>query len=216
VRKGCAKANRIRKILMKIKTLRWAAMALTPAAILTFTSCSSSKGGAETTTFSAQEGVPGGTLVETHKAVATVTGIDPASREVTMVTPEGKKSKVSVDPSVRNFNQIQMGDQVNATVTKTVTIRLLEPGETAAFGQSTNVSVAPEGAKPSAMRTETTQGTARIETLDGKKRKVTLRYPDGDSETYDVRKDVDMSKAHVGQDVLISSTEAKAIRVEKP
>ena len=200
---------------MRTKTLNWAAMALMPAAILTFTSCSSHKGGSETTTFSAQEGVPGGTLVETHKAVATVTGIDPASREVTMVTPEGKKSKVSVDPSVRNFNQIQMGDQVNATVTKTVTIRLLEPGETA-FGQSTNVTVAPEGAKPSAVRTETTQGTARIEVLDAKKRKVTLRYPDGDSETYDVRKDVDMSKAHVGQDVLISSTEAKAIRVEKP
>jgi len=201
---------------MKTKTLNWAAMALVPAAILTFTSCSSPKGGSEETTFAAQEGVPGGTLVETHKTQATVTGIDPASREVTMVTPEGKKSKMTVDPAVRNFNQIQIGDQIKATVTKTVHIRLLQPGETLPPGQSSNVAVSPEGSKPGVMKSETTQATARIEVLDAKKRKVTLRYADGDSETYDVRKDVDMSKAHVGQDVLIRATEAKAIRVEKP
>jgi Cu/Ag efflux protein CusF len=203
---------------MKTKTLNWAAIALVPAALLTFTSCSSSKskGGAEETTFSAQEGVPGGTLVETRKTQATVTGIDPASREVTLVSPEGKKSKITVDPEVRNFNQIQIGDQVKATVTETVHIRLLEPGETGSPGQTGNVSVAPEGAKPSAAVSETTRGTARIEVLDAKKRKVTLRYADGDAETYDVRKDVDMSKARVGQDVLISSTEARAIKVEKP
>jgi hypothetical protein len=200
---------------MKTKILSWAAMALMPAAILTFTSCSSPKGGSETT-YSTQEGVPGGTMVETHKTTATVTGIDPADREVTMVTPEGKKSKVTVDPAVRNFSQIQIGDQVKATVTKTVSIRLLEPGETMSSGLSTNVTVAPEGAKPGVVTTETAQSTARIEALDAKKRKVTLRYPDGDAEKYDVRKDVDMSKAHVGQEVLIQSTEAKAIRVEKP
>jgi translation elongation factor P/translation initiation factor 5A len=201
---------------MKTKTLNWAAMALVPAAILTFTSCSSSKGGSEETTLAAQEGVPGGTLVETHKTQATVTGIDPASREVTMVTPEGKKSKYTAGPEIRNFDQIQIGDQVKATVTKTVHIRLLEPGETLPPGQSSNVAVSPEGSKPGVMKSETTQATARIEVLDAKKRKVTLRYADGDSETYDVRKDVDMSKARVGQDVLIRATEAKAIRVEKP
>ena len=191
-------------------------MALVPAAILTFTSCSSPKGGSEETTFVAQQGEPGGTLVETTKTQATVTGIDPASREVTMVTPEGKKSQMTVDPAVKNFNQIQIGDQIKATVTKTVHIRLLQPGETLPPGQSSNVAVTPEGSKPGAMKSETTQATARIEVLDARKRKVTLRYADGDSETYDVRKDVDMSKARVGQDVLIRATEAKAIRVEKP
>jgi translation elongation factor P/translation initiation factor 5A len=201
---------------MKTKTLNWAAMALVPAAILTFTSCSSPKGGSEETTFVAQQGEPGGTLVETTKTQATVTGIDPASREVTMVTPEGKKSQMTVDPAVKNFNQIQIGDQIKATVTKTVHIRLLQPGETLPPGQSSTVAVTPEGSKPGAMKSETTQATARIEVLDARKRKVTLRYADGDSETYDVRKDVDMSRARVGQDVLIRATEAKAIRVEKP
>jgi hypothetical protein len=31
-----------------------------------------------------------------------------------------------------------------------------------------------------------------------------------------VRKDIDMSKAHLGQEILIRSTEAVAVRVEKP
>jgi hypothetical protein len=192
---------------MKTKTLLWAATAIMPAAVLTFTSCSSTKGGSETTTYTTQEGMPGGTLVETTKAQATVTGIDPATREVTMVTPQGKKSKI---------NQIQVGDQVKATITKTVHVSLLAPGETQIPTQTTGIAVAPEGAKPGAATIDSTQATAQIEALNAKKRKVTLRFPDGDSETYDVRKDVDMSKAHVGQEVLIRSTEAMAISVEKP
>src|SRR6476646_719600 len=100
---------------MKTKTLNWAAMALMPAAILTFTSCSSPNGGADTTV-TTREGVPGGTVVETYKTKAIVTSIDAASRKVVMETSEGKKTKFTAGPEVVNFEQIQVGDHVKATV----------------------------------------------------------------------------------------------------
>lgn len=212
---------------MNTKRLNWAAMALMPAAILTFTSCSSTdkdKGGAEatpkggTTEAAAyvQEGVPGGIVVETYKSTATVTSIDPASRKLTMVTPDGTKSKYTAGPEIANFNQIQVGDQVKATLTKQVAVSLLEPGATRSPGETSVVALAPKGAKPGAVMADTVEATARIEALDLKKRKATLMFPDGKKKTYDVRPDVDMTKAHLGQQVLIRVTEAVAIRVEKP
>jgi hypothetical protein len=160
--------------------------------------------------------VPGGTMVETYTTKASVQAIDAATREVTMVTSEGKTSKIIAGPKVKNFNQIQIGDQVTATVTKTVEVSLLEPGETRGASQSSVSGSASEGTKPSAMRSDTAEATARIEALDAKQRKATLRFADGTAETFDVRKDIDMSKAHLGQEILIRSTEAVAVRVEKP
>jgi phage baseplate assembly protein gpV len=78
------------------------------------------------------------------------------------------------------------------------------------------VVLSPKGAKPGAVKADIVEATAKVEALDAKNRKVSLRYPDGDRETYDVRKDVDMSQAHLGQEVLIRSTEAVAISFEKP
>jgi len=210
------------------KKLSWFAMALMPAAILTFTSCSSAdkdkggtevavpKGGTETTTAFVEEGVPGGITVETYKSTATVTSIDPASRKLTLVTPDGTKSKYTAGPEVANFNQIQVGDQVKATLTKQVAVSLLEPGETRSPGQTSAVALAPKGSKPGVVMADTVEATARIEALDLKKRTATLQFPDGKKKTYDVRPDVDMSKAQVGQEVLIRVTEAVAVSVEKP
>jgi Cu/Ag efflux protein CusF len=155
-------------------------------------------------------------MVETYTTTASVQAIDAATREVTMVTSEGKTSKITASPKVKNFNQIQIGDQVTATVTKTVDVSLLEPGETRSPGQSSVSGSASEGTKPGAMTSQTVQATARIEALDAKHRKVTLRFSDGSAENFDVRKDIDMSKAHLGQQVLIRSTEEVAVRVEKP
>jgi Cu/Ag efflux protein CusF len=163
-----------------------------------------------------QQGVPGGTLVDTYKTTATVTGIDPGDREVTLVAPDGHKSKVTAGPKVRNFGQIQVGDQVKVVVTRQIRVSLLERGSTRSARQTSSFGSAPEGSKPAAMSSDTTEATAQIEALDLKRRKATLRFPDGDSETFEVRKDVDMSRAYVGQTVLIQSKQSWAVSVEKP
>jgi translation elongation factor P/translation initiation factor 5A len=202
---------------MKTRKLKWATMALIPAGIFTFTSCSSPpKGGTTEGTVTYQQGVPGGTLVDTYKTTATVTGIDPGDREVTLVAPDGHKSKVTAGPKVRNFGQIQVGDQVKVVVTRQISVSLLERGSTRSARQTSSFGSAPEGSKPAAMSSDTTEATAQIEALDLKRRKATLRFPDGDSETFEVRKDVDMSRAYVGQTVLIQSKQSWAVSVEKP
>ena len=78
------------------------------------------------------------------------------------------------------------------------------------------VSLAAVGAKPGGMVAETVQIKATITAIDLKKHKATLEFPDGSRKTFAARKDVDLAKRKVGEEVVIRCTEAIAISVEKP
>ena len=72
------------------------------------------------------------------------------------------------------------------------------------------------GAKPGVVMANTREFTAKVEAMDLAHRKATLRFPNGQSETFEVRKDVDMTKARLGDEVVFRVTDAVAITVEKP
>ena len=201
---------------MKTKIQTLVIAALVPAAILVFSSCSTEPKGEGANLTAIQPGVPGGIMIETHKQTATVTGIDKATRKVTLVTKDGTKLTVKAGPEVANFNQIEVGDQVKATVTEQLVIFARKPGEPAGDGAAAAVTLAPLGAKPGAVMADTVEVTAKVKSIDLKHRKATLLFPDGTSHTFKVRKDVDMTKHSVGDEVVIRTTEAVAISVEKP
>ena len=208
---------------MKSKHMKFATITLLPAAMLAFTSCSStpeSEGttaeGEGATMVAAQKGVPGGIMVDTYKITATVLAVDATTRKVTLVTPNGKKTTFKAGPEVVNFPQIQVGDIVKATVTRELVVYARKVSEPAGEGEAAAVALAPVGAKPGALMAETTQIIAKVQAIDLAKRKATLRFPDGTTETFTVRKDVDLTTAKLGDEVVIRSTEALAILVEKP
>jgi len=202
---------------MKSNILNWAGLTLLSAAMLAFTSCSTTTPTGQTTTGAAyQEGVPGGVVVETHKMTATVTGIDAANRKVTLVTPEGKKDTVTCGPEVVNFDQIHVGDQLKVVVTEQLAVYMAQAGATPSDGAAAVVALAPKGAKPGGIMANTVQVTAKVTAIDLKHHKATLQLPDGTSKTFPVRKDVDLTQRQVGEEVVIRTTEAVAISVEKP
>ena len=201
---------------MKTKLLKFATIAIMPAAMLALTSCSSTPQGEGSTMVAAQKGVPGGTIVETYKVTATVTAVDAASRKVTLTMADGAKTTVKAGPEVVNFDQIQVGDQVKATVAEQLVVFVRKNGEPANDGEAAAVALAPVGAKPGVVMANTVEVTAKVEAIDLGRRKATLRFPDGQSKTFRVRPDVDMTKAKLGDEVVIRTTEAVAISVEKP
>lgn len=200
--------------MMNTNRLRWSLLALTPAAMLAFTSCSSTPPGDRIVAY--QAGEPGGTVVQTTKTSATVTGIDAANRKVTLVSPEGKKTTFKAGPEVVNFDQIKVGDQVKATVVEELVVFLRTKGDPAGDGQAAAVALAPVGAKPGVLMADTVQVTAQVTKIDLKRHRATLQFPDGTTESFAVRQDVDLTKRQVGEEVVIRRTEALAIRVEKP
>jgi hypothetical protein len=145
-----------------------------------------------------------------------VTGIDRATRKVTLVTKDGTKTSFKAGPEVANFSQIEVGDQVKATVTEQLVVFVRKPGEPSGDGAAAVVALAPPGAKPGALLANTEEITAKVKPMHMKRRKATLLFPDGTTHTFKVRNDVDMSKHSVGDEVVFRTTEAMAISVEKP
>lgn len=204
---------------MQTKTVTAAALALFPAALLSFTSCKSTPSTPAVETASAtsfQQGVPGGVVVETHTMTVTVSGIDTASRKVTLLTAAGEKTTVTCGPEVINFDQIRVGDQIKVTVTEELAVSMAAEGAPLTDGGAALVALAPKGARPGGFVAGTVQVTARVTAIDLKRHKATLQFPDGTTRTVAVRPDVDLTQRKVGEGVVIRTTEAVAISVEKP
>lgn len=204
---------------MKAKTPQLKTLALLPAALLTFTSCSSNPtpppdvGSAR---IDYTKGVPGGVIVQTFKTTATVTAIDQAKRTATLLGSDGKKFIVKVGPEAVNFDQVRVGDQVNATVVQKIVASLDPAGATSGDGAAAAVALAPKGDQPGGLIAETTQVTGKVIAIDSIKRTATLRFEDGTTQTLSIRDDVDLSRRKVGEQVVFRVTEMIAISVEKP
>jgi hypothetical protein len=195
---------------------------LLPVAALTFSACCSSskcepkiesKGSGMV---AIQPGEAGGVVMETREQTATVTGIDKAARNVTMVTKEGAKINYKAGPEVRNFDQIEVGDQVKAVLVEQLVVFARKPGEPSDDGAASVLVRAPLGEKPAVLVSNTEEVTAKVKSIDMKNQKATLVFPDGTSKTIKVRKDVDLTKYAAGDEVVFRVTEAMAVSVEKP
>jgi len=194
-----------------------------PAAVLVCTSCSSSDssgGGGTAATASreasTQKGVPGGVVIDTYQITAKVTEVDHAKRTYTLETPDGRKTPYKAGPEVTHFDQVRVGDQVKATVTDSLVVRAREKGEARTDGETSVVALDPKGGKPGVLMADTVEVTARVKSVDLARHKATLEYPDGSTRTVSVRPDVKLSSEDVGREIVFRTTEAVALRVEKP
>ena len=203
-------------------------LALGWAGILTITSCSTGPGNKPSgpgagipnittnTVVATEKGVPGGIIIETYEGTGTVTAIDADKRAVTLVRPDGTQATFKAGPEVRNFAQIRVGDKVKAVLTDQLVVFLRKKGAPAADGEAAMVALAPIGAKPGVITAETVEVTARVEAINLEHHQATLRFPDGHTQVVKVRADVDLTQAAVGEEVVIRTTEALALMVEKP
>ena len=130
--------------------------------------------------------MPGGIMVQAVSASAAVVAIDPATRTLTLKLPDGSTRAYKVDQAVKNFDQIKVGDQVKATYAESVAIFVGKSNEQPAAGEMTTVSVAPKGAKPGIIMTDTSEIVAKAEAIDYKKRTITLKGPEGNLATFTV------------------------------
>ncbi|WP_419656151.1 hypothetical protein Dvar_52510 [Desulfosarcina variabilis str. Montpellier] len=185
-------------------------------ALLSCTTASPPPPAEQTGSMAYVEGVPGGVMVNTVDISARITAIDSANRKVTLLGPDGEKFTVKAGPEAVNFDQIRVGDLVNATVTEELVVYLDEEGASATDGSAAMVALAPKGAQPGGLMAETTQVTATVTEIDLANRTATLAFAGGRSKTFHVRDDIDLSHRKVGEKVVFRVTEMIALSVDKP
>lgn len=199
---------------MKTKPLKSACLALLPAALLAIASCSTAIPGEQSTTV--KKSATGTTVVDTYKATATVASIDTSKRKLTLTLTDGKRKVVTCGPEVVNFHSIEVGDRVNVTVTEELAVYLDKGKPVGGASGAATVALAPLGAKPGVVTSDTVQATVKISAIDTTARKVTFTTKDGESETVKVGEHIDLTKVKVGDSVTIRRTEAMAVLVETP
>jgi len=197
---------------MKRKVLKLAAMMVIPAALLAFTSCSSTP----KPQTAAQEAMRGGVVIDEVSAIATVQSINTSDRTVVLQRPDGSLITYECGPDVLNFDQIKVGDQVTAQVVDAVAIVLVKGGVPPSAGAATIVVRVPEGAKPGGKIVDTVGFTAKVLSVDTVNREVTLQMVDGKTQTVKVGPGIKLSKVKPGNDVGVRLTRAFMIAVTTP
>jgi hypothetical protein len=165
-------------------------------------------------TVKAQQGVE---LGEVAVTTAEVVAIDRVDRNVTLKGPEGNVVTVEVSHAARNFDQIEIGDQVKVEYYEAVAIYLGKRGGKPGAVAGLITARVPEGEKPAGVAVETVDVSATVQAIDKKKRTVTLKGQDGKLVTTKVDKSVEaFDNLKVGDSIHARFTEAIAISVEKP
>ena len=199
---------------MKMKNLIFAVVLFISAALLAFAE-SATKADEQASAPADQPKMRGGVVVEARTAVFTVDSIDASTRDVVLRRSDSSLMTYRCGPDVRNFDQIKVGDKVTATVAQEVAVVLAKGDLPSAAGTATVIVRAPKGSKPGGKIVDTVGFTAKVMSVDTKKREVTLQMVDGKSKTVEVGPDVNLANVKAGDDVGVRITHAFAIAVEE-
>src|SRR6516164_5838345 len=100
------------------------------------------------------------------KATFTVTAVDSSKRTVTLKSPDGTTRTVKCSKEVVNFPQIKVGDNVTVAIVESIAVAARPKGGPPSAGERTTVALAPVGAKPGGIITNTTKISAKVQAVD--------------------------------------------------
>ena len=148
---------------------------------------------------------------------AEILAIDRVDRNVTLRGPDGNVITLEVTHAARNFDQIQVGDQVKIEFYEAVALYIGKRGEKPEAEAGLVAATSAKGQKPAAVVVEAVDVSATVQAIDREKRTVTLGLPDGREITTRVDKSVKgFDNLKKGDSVHARFTEAIAISIEKP
>ncbi len=146
---------------------------------------------------------------------ATVEAVNYDTRVVTLKGPKGNVFDITAGDQVRNLAQVKAGDKVKVKYYQSVAVKVMAPGQAPGGTQATVVQKrAKLGEKPGGMIGGEITITAKVEAIGKKKQSVTLKGPEGKTLKVKVEHPEYLEHVKVGDDVLITMTEALAISVE--
>jgi len=150
------------------------------------------------------------------KIRGTVSGVDKDAGTVTLKGPKGRTVTIEVKDKSR-LDQINVGDPVVAAYMEAVAWRVVKAGSGAAPGvstQETRVSSKPGETPAGAVGREVT-ATVTITAIDRKNHTVTVKGPQGGTETIKAKEPKNLEGLKVGDMVEISYSQALAVSLDK-
>jgi hypothetical protein len=156
---------------------------------------------------------PTKTISETHVVTATVEAIERATRELTVKKPDGKYDVFYVSPEIKRFDQLKVGDRINARYYETIVLQLKAPGDKAVDTKAS--AVVPTSGRPSGTVSQQRTITATITAIDPKVPSITFAGPQGWTYSSRVEDKNALAKVKVGDRVDITWTAAVVLSLDE-
>jgi len=170
-----------------------------------------------TAAMSAETTLPSKVEIDAITAGATVTALDKAKRGFTLTGKDGKPHSYTAGPEMVNYDQVKVGDKVEATYAEEMSISVNKLGTAPKMEEKSAVVRAPKGAKPGVILANSTEIVGVVTAIDHKARTVTVKGPKGNEVTTTVKAGVKgFDNVAKGDNVVISYTEALSISVVTP
>ena len=169
-----------------------------------------------TTTTAPAEKPTGKGAASVTKVRGTVAAVDKDAGTVTLKGPKGRTVTIEVKDK-QKLDMIKVGDPVVAAYVEAVAFRVQKAGSGATPGvttQETRISSRPGETPAGAVGREVT-ATVTITALDKKARTVTVKGPQGGTETIKAKDPKNLEGLKVGDMVEITYTQALAISLDK-
>ena len=151
---------------------------------------------------------------EMRTETGVIEAIEVQTRTITLKKPDGTFVSTVAGPEIKRFDELKIGDTINAKYYENVVVRLKQPGEpdadSAAKGTTGSEQALPGGTKA---RQRTI--TASITAIDPTTPSVTFTGPNGYKYTSKVQDTAALAKVKVGDKVDIVWTEALLVSVER-
>jgi hypothetical protein len=192
----------------------WAMLALVSAAVITWSGCSTPP---TITSAPANDPALAGSrvIVKTVTSKMAVTSIDASQRTVVLRRPNGTTFTCKAGPQVVNFNELQPGDVVEATIVDKSGIFLLKNGPVPSAGAGISVDEASPGTQPGRMVLATQDANARVTSYDRSYRLLVVEYADGQTRSIKLPLHTELESVKRGDDVVVRTAEPMAVRLEK-
>jgi Cu/Ag efflux protein CusF len=160
------------------------------------------------------EGAVGGTKVS---VTGEVVAVDAATRAISIKGPDGNVREYTVDPKVRNLEQVKVGDKIQLDYRVGLALALMKGGDSIREKvESEATKRAAPGAKPGGEVTRTTTVVANVEKVDKKRKIATLKGPQGNVMDVQVQDPKVLEEIKAGDQVVARVTESVAISVHAP
>jgi hypothetical protein len=165
---------------------------------------------------SAMKSEPGKvSAVHEVKASALVTAVDPATRTLSLKLADGTVYDMAASDEVKNFDQIKVGDHVNVSYTRALTLELRKPGSTKQNSDTTGMERSKPGEKPGGAVGRHVTVIADVIDVDPKHKTITVKGPKGNVVVLDVQNPEQFKVVKKGDQIEADYVEAVAIHVTK-
>ena len=154
-------------------------------------------------------------VTEAVRVSAAVVAIDKVGRTVDLKGPKGRVVTLAVSNEVRNFDQVQVGDQVVVRYVRALSLELKKTGSAVMEKSEKSDAVrAPAGARPGAAGARQVTVLANVVAVNKKTKTITLKGPKGNQVDLVVEDPKQLALVKKGDQVEAVYTEAVAISVE--